>query len=100
VWYVDADEDSSAGQEHGAVGGEFNVRVVIGETCGGGWVDVTGGMVVGRRRPNDFQGGEFERHAVAASSDIRKRRNRPSTTPACRAGENSGSGSTFSSTRP
>ncbi len=44
LWFVDADEDPSTGQNHGAVGSEFNVRAVIGETYGGGWVDVTGGM--------------------------------------------------------
>ncbi|MBK9304619.1 MAG: hypothetical protein IPM94_12225 [bacterium] len=44
LWYVDADEDPSTGQNHGAVGSEFNVRAVVGETYGGGWVDITGGM--------------------------------------------------------
>jgi len=44
LWILDADEDPSTGQDHGEVGSEFNVRAVIGETYGGGWVDVTGDM--------------------------------------------------------
>jgi len=44
LWYVDADEDPVTGQNHGAVGSEFNVRAVVGETYGGGWVDITGEM--------------------------------------------------------
>jgi hypothetical protein len=43
LWFVDTDENSGTGQPHGALGSEFNVRAVIGETYGGGFVDVTGG---------------------------------------------------------
>ncbi len=42
LWFVDTDQDPATGQPHGEVGSEFNVRAVIGETYGGGWVDVTG----------------------------------------------------------
>lgn len=42
LWYVDADGDPATGQPHGDVGSEFNVRAVIGQAWGGGWVDVTG----------------------------------------------------------
>ncbi len=42
LWFVDTDQDPATGQPHGDVGSEFNVRAVIGQTYGGGWVDVTG----------------------------------------------------------
>jgi len=42
LWHVDADGDPATGQPHGEVGSEFNLRAVIGENWGGGWVDVTG----------------------------------------------------------
>ncbi len=43
LWLVDTDEDPGTGQPHGPLGSEFNVRAVIGETYGGGYVDVCGG---------------------------------------------------------
>ncbi len=43
IWLVDADLDPTTGQPNG-VGSEFNVRAVIGDTFGGGFVDVTGGL--------------------------------------------------------
>ncbi len=42
LWFVDTDGDPGTGQSHGPIGSEFNVRAVIGQTYGGGWVDVTG----------------------------------------------------------
>ncbi len=42
LWFVDTDENAATGQPHGALGSEFNVRAVVGETYGGGFVDVTG----------------------------------------------------------
>ncbi|MBU0641597.1 MAG: hypothetical protein KKB50_22285 [Planctomycetes bacterium] len=44
LWLVDADNDPGTGQPHGEVGSEFNVRAVISEVYGGGFVDVTGGL--------------------------------------------------------
>jgi hypothetical protein len=44
LWLVDADRDGSTGQPHGALGSEFNVRAVVSELYGGGWVDVTGSL--------------------------------------------------------
>ncbi|MFH0980155.1 MAG: CARDB domain-containing protein, partial [Planctomycetota bacterium] len=44
LWLVDADQNPDTGQPHGALGSEFNVRVVVGETYGGAFVDVTGGL--------------------------------------------------------
>jgi hypothetical protein len=44
LWLIDADEDPGTGQPHGALGSEFNVRAVIGESYGGGFVDVTGDL--------------------------------------------------------
>ena len=42
LWLLDTDEDPATGQPHGALGSEFNVRAVVGDTYGGGFVDVTG----------------------------------------------------------
>jgi hypothetical protein len=44
LWLVDADRDGSTGQPHGALGSEFNVRAVVSELYGGGWVDITGSL--------------------------------------------------------
>jgi hypothetical protein len=44
LWFADADENPATGQPHGGVGSDFNVRAVIGETYGGGFVDVCGGL--------------------------------------------------------
>jgi len=44
IWLVDADNNPSTEQPHGGVGSEFNVRAVVGETFGGGYVDVCGSM--------------------------------------------------------
>jgi hypothetical protein len=40
LWFVDTDEDPGTGQPHGPLGSEFNVRAVIGENSGGGYVDI------------------------------------------------------------
>ena len=42
LWLVDADRNGATGQPHGTLGSEFNVRAVVSELYGGGWVDVTG----------------------------------------------------------
>jgi hypothetical protein len=42
LWLLDTDGDAGTGQPHGELGSEFNVRAVVGQTWGGGWVDVTG----------------------------------------------------------
>lgn len=44
LWLVDTDEDPGTGQPHGTLGSEFNVRAVIGEQFGGGFVDVCGSV--------------------------------------------------------
>jgi len=44
LWFVDADRDGSTGQQHGDLGSDFNVRAVVSELYGGGWVDVTGSL--------------------------------------------------------
>ena len=44
LWLIDADQDAQTGQPHGEIGTEFNVRAVIGETFGGGFVDVVGNL--------------------------------------------------------
>jgi len=44
LWFVDADRNGSSGQQHGDLGSEFNVRAVVSELYGGGWVDVTGSL--------------------------------------------------------
>jgi hypothetical protein len=44
LWLVDADRNGATGQPHGTLGSEFNVRAVISELYGGGWVDVTGSL--------------------------------------------------------
>ncbi|HQP43944.1 MAG TPA: hypothetical protein PLV66_09730, partial [Thermoanaerobaculales bacterium] len=44
LWLVDADRNAATGQPHGALGSEFNVRAVVSEVSGGGWVDVTGSL--------------------------------------------------------
>jgi len=44
LWFLDTDENPGTGQPHGALGSEFNVRAVIGQTSGGGFVDVTGAV--------------------------------------------------------
>lgn len=44
LWLVDADRNGATGQPHGSLGSEFNVRAVVGEVYGGGWVDVTGSL--------------------------------------------------------
>jgi hypothetical protein len=44
LWYVDADNDPNTGQPHNDLGSEFNVRAVVSEVHGGGFVDVTGDM--------------------------------------------------------
>lgn len=44
LWYLDTDNDPGTGQPHGELGSEFNVRAVIGQTYGGGWIDVTGAV--------------------------------------------------------
>ena len=41
---VDADRNGTTGQPHGTLGSEFNVRAVVSELYGGGWVDVTGSL--------------------------------------------------------
>jgi len=42
IWLIDADNDPCTGQPHENLGSEFNVRVVLSEKYGGGFVDVTG----------------------------------------------------------
>ncbi|MFC1792969.1 hypothetical protein ACFL3Q_05220 [Planctomycetota bacterium] len=44
LWFVDADNSASTGQPHGSVGSDFNVRAVVGESFGGGYVDVCGSI--------------------------------------------------------
>ena len=44
LWLVDADNNPGTGQPHEALGSEFNVRAVISEMYGGGFVDVTGSL--------------------------------------------------------
>jgi hypothetical protein len=44
LWLVDADRNGTTGQPHGSLGSEFNVRAVVSELNGGGWVDVTGSL--------------------------------------------------------
>lgn len=44
LWFVDADRDGSTGQVHGTLGSDFNVRAVVSDAVGGGFVDVTGSM--------------------------------------------------------
>ena len=44
LWLVDADRNAATGQPHGALGSEFNVRAVVSEVSGGGWVVVTGNL--------------------------------------------------------
>ena len=44
LWFVDADDDPNTGQFHGDFGSDFNVRAVVSETQGGGWVDVCGNL--------------------------------------------------------
>jgi hypothetical protein len=44
LWFINADNNPNTGQPHGGLGSEFNVRVVISEVYGGGFVDVTGSM--------------------------------------------------------
>jgi hypothetical protein len=44
IWLVDADLDPATGQSHGDIGSDFNLRAVISENFGGGFVDVTGAM--------------------------------------------------------
>ncbi len=44
LWLLDTDENPATGQPHGELGSEFNVRAVIGQTYGGGFVDVTGAV--------------------------------------------------------
>jgi hypothetical protein len=56
IWFVDADKSSSTGQPHGGVGSEFNVRAVVGETFGGGFVDVCGSIPGGGRGQVTIQG--------------------------------------------
>ncbi|MBK9303892.1 MAG: hypothetical protein IPM94_08410 [bacterium] len=79
LWYVDADEDPSTGQNHGAVGSEFNVRVVIGETYGGGWVDITGGMPGGAWEPSRSRG-----RSSSSASGWTRSATRPASTGAAR----------------
>ncbi|MBK6900528.1 MAG: hypothetical protein IPH09_15170 [bacterium] len=85
LWYVDADEDPSTGQNHGAVGSEFNVRAVIGETYGGGWVDITGEMPGGGRGTVTVEGrlsssaSGWTRSATRPASTGAARRSRSST---------------------
>ncbi len=43
LWFIDTDENGATGQPHGTLGSEFNVRAVVGQVYGGGFVDVTGG---------------------------------------------------------
>jgi hypothetical protein len=44
LWLIDADQDPATGQSHIGIGSEFNIRAVIGEQLGGGFVDVTGAL--------------------------------------------------------
>lgn len=60
LWLLDTDRDSATGQPHGALGSEFNVRAVIGETYGGGFVDVTGGVPGGGGGSVEVQGNRVE----------------------------------------
>ena len=56
LWLVDADNDPSTGQPHEQVGTEFNVRGVISESYGGGFVDVTGALPGGGIGTVEIQG--------------------------------------------
>jgi hypothetical protein len=60
LWFVDADNNSATGQPHGGVGSEFNVRAVISETYGGGFVDVTGSLPGGGRGTVAVQGNRIQ----------------------------------------
>jgi len=60
LWLLDTDRNSATGQPHGALGSEFNVRAVIGETYGGGFVDVTGGVPGGGGGSVEVQGNRVE----------------------------------------
>ncbi len=60
LWVVDADNDANTGQPHGQTGSEFNVRAVISELYGGGFVDVTGAMQGGGTGTVVVQGNRVE----------------------------------------
>lgn len=42
LWLIDADQDPGTGQPHLGIGSEFNVRAVIADPGGGGFIDPTG----------------------------------------------------------
>lgn len=44
LWFVDTDKNAATGQPHGDLGSEFNVRAVIGQVYGGGFVDICGSV--------------------------------------------------------
>lgn len=56
LWLVDADNNPLTGQPHEHLGTEFNVRAVISEIYGGGFVDVTGGLPGGGSGAVQIQG--------------------------------------------
>ncbi|MFH1109226.1 MAG: hypothetical protein V1790_08540 [Planctomycetota bacterium] len=56
LWLVDADNNPLTGQPHEHLGTEFNVRAVISEAYGGGFVDVTGGLPGGGSGAVQIQG--------------------------------------------
>lgn len=56
LWLVDADSNQLTGQPHEHLGTEFNVRAVISEIYGGGFVDVTGGLPGGGSGAVQIQG--------------------------------------------
>ena len=57
---MDTDNDPGTGQPHGAVGSEFNVRAVVGQSSVGGFVDVTGSLPGGGLGTVVFDGARVE----------------------------------------
>jgi len=59
LWFVDADNNTITGQPHGGVGSDFNVRAVVGEFFGGGYVDICGSMSGGGFGEVSVQGNQI-----------------------------------------